>query len=378
MGWLIPMKKNSRRQKKNADSPRVKTEPAPVGQPSVTLAGALSLLFERELHPSTGRSRHTLDSYRTTFKLLLRFVEDTRSDLSATQSSVERYDTYLVEAFLRHLRQKRSCGAATINVRRAAFAAMARTLQRYHPELTPYCASILAMRSRKAPETLVGYFELHELHAIFKAVNTTKPDGFRDLTLLRCLYNTGARASELAGLRISDLRLEEPQHVVLRGKGSKSRAVPIWSATADLLRGYLKAARRCPRPEARDFTFIGRRGNALTRQGLYKIARKHIQAAAFSLPQLKREELHPVCSFRHTTATHLLMAGVSLPEIQDLLGHVRAETTMRYRTVSLDRKRHALHRLLELRELPPGRDDTHQVESAAALDQNLIDWLERL
>ncbi len=361
------------RPKKSFDAGRAKVVQADGRPCSVTLADALSLLFEGELHPVTGRSRHTLDSYRTTFKLLLGFTERTRSDLSASRSSVERYDTHLVEAFLRHLRQKRRSGAATLNVRLAAFRAMARALQRHHPELTPYCASILAMRHRKAPETLVGYFELNELHAIFKAVDTTEPDGFRDLTLLRSLYNTGARASELVGLRISDVRLDEPGHVVLHGKGRKSRSVPIWPATADLLRGYLRAARRCPRPEVRDHVFIGRRGNALTRQGLYKIARKYIQMAAASLPQLEREELHPVCSFRHTTATHLLMAGVSLPEIQDLLGHARAETTMRYRTVSLDRKRHALHRLLELRERDSG-NDAHP----APLEQNVIDWLERL
>ena len=365
------------RPKQNSDAGKAKAERASVGQSSVTLANALSLLFERELHPATGRSRHTLDSYRTTFKLLLGFTERTRGDLSASRSSVERYDTHLVEAFLLHLRHERRSGAATLNVRLAAFAAMARALQRHHPELTPYCASILAMRHRKAPETLVGYFELHELHAIFKAVDTTKPDGFRDLTLLRCLYNTGARASELAGLRISDVRLDEPGHVVLHGKGAKSRSVPIWPATADLLRGYLRAARRCPRPEAHDHVFIARRGNALTRQGLYKIARKYIQVAAAHLPQLERQELHPVCSFRHTTATHLLMAGVSLPEIQDLLGHARAETTMRYRTVSLDRKRHALHRLLELRDPLHGHGGASSTQSAP-LEQNVVDWLERL
>jgi integrase/recombinase XerD len=343
----------------------------------VTLVQALRVLFEQDLHPATGTSRHTIDSYKTSFRLLLRFLEHNPSGLSASTTPLERFDAGLVEAFLRHLRQERRCSVATVNVRRAAFAALARAVQRRYPQLTAYAQSLLAIRSRKSPEVLVGYFELHELHAIFEAIDATSADGFRDLVLLRCLYNTGARASELCGLRLSDLRLCEPPHVVLHGKGGKSRTVPIWPVTADLLRAYLKAARRTPQPGHRDLVFIGRRGNGLTRQGLYKLARRHLQAAAHSLPQLARQELHPVCSYRHTTATHLMMAGVSLPEIQDLLGHARPETTMRYRAVSLERKRHALARLLELRNHPRADTATDTLPEWPD-NQQLLDWLERL
>ncbi|OGR99865.1 MAG: hypothetical protein A2V88_13870 [Elusimicrobia bacterium RBG_16_66_12] len=343
----------------------------------VTLAEALGVLFEQDLHPATGTSRHTIDSYKTTFRLLVRFLEHRRPELLPPSTPVERFDASLIEAFLRYLRQERGCSPATINVRRAAFGSLGRALQRRYPHLTAYSHSLLAIRSRKAPEVLVGYFELRELEAIFKAIDSSTVDGFRDLCMLRCLYNTGARASELCGLRLSDLRLCEPAHVVLHGKGGKSRTVPLWSVTTDLLRAYLKAARRTPKAGHEDFVFIGRRGNALTRQGLYKIARLHLQAAARKLPQLLRPELHPVCSFRHTTATHLWMAGVSLPEIQDILGHVRPETTMRYRALSLERKRHALDRLLALRSNKP-----HWAVAQTALEwtnsQQAIDWLERL
>ena len=357
---------------RQADPRVVGAEVAPV-----TLLQALAVLFEQDLHPATGTSRHTIDSYKTTFRLLLRFVARSRPELSPSTTPVERFDALLVEAFLRHLHKDRRSSAATLNVRRAAFGALARALARRYPYLTAYSQSLLAIRSRKAPEALVGYFELDELQALFEAVDSSTPDGFRDLVLLRCLYNTGARASELCGLRLGDLRLDEPAHVMLHGKGGKSRTVPIWPATADLLRAYLRAARRTPKPGHQDRVFIGRRGNALTRQGLYKIARTHLQAAASKLPRLARPELHPVCSFRHTTATHLLMAGVSLPEIQDLLGHARPDTTMRYRAVSLERKRHALRRLLELRSHTPSQTVPTTLPQPAD-SQQLLDWLERL
>ena len=341
------------------------------------LVQALAVLFEQDLHPATGTSRHTIASYKTTFRLFLLFLQQHRPQLLPALAPVEQIDAGLVELFLRHLRQDRRCSAATVNVRRAAFCSLARALQRRYPQLTAYCQSLRAIRSRKAPEALIGYFELHELEALLKAVDTSTPDGFRDLVLLRCLYNTGARASELCALRVGDLRLSAPAHVVLHGKGGKSRTVPLWPITADLLRAYLKAARRAPMPSHQDYVFIGRRGNALTRQGLYKIARRHLQAAARHLPQLARQELHPVCSFRHTTATHLMMAGVSLPEIQDILGHAHPETTMRYRTVSLDRKRHALRRLLELRSNHPSKTASENLPEWANSHQ-LVHWLERL
>ena len=375
------MTSNDSRRRRRAD--RLDTGALPTScpcaraQPPVTLAQALALLFEQELHPATGVSPHTVASYKTTFRLLLRFLEQQQPERLETDAPVERLDAAIVETFLRYLAAERGCSAATVNVRRAAFGALARAIQRHHPQLAPYAHSLLAIRQRKTREPLVGYFEVHELEAIFNAVDNTRPDGFRDLVLLRCLYNTGARASEMCGLRRGDLRLEEPAHVVLNGKGGKSRTVPLWPVTADLLRAYLAAARRVPRPGHEQFVFIARRGNVLTRQGLYKLARRHIEAAARALPRLARPELHPVCSFRHTTATHMLMAGVTLPVIQEILGHARLETTTRYRAVSLERKHQALQRLLELRSQNPERSAT-QTTPRWTNSQEAIDWLERL
>jgi len=343
----------------------------------VTLTRALSTLFKQDLHPATGASPHTVTSYKTTFRLLVRFLEQHSPELLRPGTPIERLDAQLLEKFLRHLSNERGCNRATVNVRRAALTALARSLMRRHPHLLPYCQSILAIPQRKTTDPQVGYFETYELKAIFDVIDNTTPDGFRDLVLLRCLYNTGARASEICGLRIQDLRLDEPAHATLNGKGGKSRTVPLWPVTADLLRAYLKAARRTPRAGHESFVFIGRRGNALTRQGLYKIARRHIEAAARSLPRLLRRELHPVCSFRHTTATHLLMAGVALPVIQEILGHARLETTTRYRAVSIERKRKALQSLLELREQKPEPTDTRPLP-AWTESQEIIDWLERL
>jgi integrase/recombinase XerD len=359
---------------KGSSTKQATARPAATGRP-VTLAQALGLLFGQDLHPTTGISRHTVASYKTTFRLFMRYVEQHRPQLFGADTPIEWIDVALIEAFLRHLAVERGCALASVNVRRAAFCALAKALRRRYPHLELYCRRILAIPGRRSKEPLIGYFELSELEAIFKAVDTSTSDGFRDLVLLRCLYNTGARASELCGLRRDDLRLEEPAHMVLRGKGGKVRSVPLWTVTVELLRAYLSAARKCPRAGHEDFVFIGRKGNALTRHGLYKIARHYIRVAARAMPRLARPELHPVCSFRHSTATHMLMAGVAMPVIQDILGHAQIETTMRYRSVNLDSKRRALTRMLELRNSKPGQSKATPTWTDSA---EAIDWLERL
>lgn len=347
--------------------------------PTVTFANALAQFFGEDLDPRYGTSRNTIYSYKSAFRLLIRFLEQQRPELLEANTPIKRIDSSVLEQFLNHLCEDRGCAPSTINVRLAALCALARSLERRYPHLSAYCRSILAIPARRAPEPLVGYFELNELKAIFDAVDTSTPDGFRDLVLLRCLYNTGARASELCSLYMEDLRLEEPAHMVLRGKGGKVRTVPLWQLTADLLRAYIRAARRKPKPGYEEFVFIGRKGKALTRHGLYRIARRYIEEAAKTMPRLSRKELHPVCSFRHTTATHLLMAGESITIIQEILGHARLDTTRRYRAVSLDRKRSALQRLLKLRDEQPDQQKAKEANKAAWSDsQDAIDWLESL
>jgi len=142
---------------------QARTQGAVGSDQQVTLARALTVLFTRDLHSSTGVSPHTVASYKTTFRLLVRFLSQYKPELLRPGTPIELFDSQLLEDFLRHLSVNRSCSAATVNVRLAAFAALARSLMRRHPHLLAYCQSILAIRQRKTVEPLVGYFEVYEL-----------------------------------------------------------------------------------------------------------------------------------------------------------------------------------------------------------------------
>jgi integrase/recombinase XerD len=160
----------------------------------------------------------------------------------------------------------------------------------------------------------------------------TEPLALRDRALLELMYACGLRASEATGMELSDIDLEEGM-LRARGKGAKERIVPIGSQAIDALKAYLEKGR--PRlvdlrPERR--VFLNLRGEGLTRQGLYKIVRRHARTAGLE----HRMSPH---TLRHTFATHLLTGGCDLRALQEMLGHADIGTTQIYTHLSTERLR---------------------------------------
>ena len=152
----------------------------------------------------------------------------------------------------------------------------------------------------------------------------------RDRALLELMYACGLRASEAIGLEVADVDLED---LVLRarGKGSKERLVPVGKAAAEAVRRYLERGRP-PLVGALHEThlFVNFRGGGLTRQGLYKIVRRHAASAGLA------DRMSPH-TLRHTFATHLLAGGCDLRSVQEMLGHADVATTQLYTHLSSER-----------------------------------------
>ncbi len=159
--------------------------------------------------------------------------------------------------------------------------------------------------------------------------------GARDHALLLFLYNSGARADEAASLRIANLHLGTSSSVRILGKGNKWRACPLWPKTADILRP-LVAAR-----SADDPVFRGRTGQPMTRFGVHRIVVAYALVAGQHLESMRGKPISPH-TLRHTTAVHLLRAGVDINTIRAWLGHVSLDTTHVYAEVDLDMKARAL------------------------------------
>ena len=178
--------------------------------------------------------------------------------------------------------------------------------------------------------------EESEVFALLGAVTGTGSLPQRDRAILEVLYATGARISELVGLDLDALDLDDG-HVRVLGKGSKERVVPIGRAARSALTEYLSLGRlqlRTARASAADSNavFLNARGARLTRQGMWKIVR----AAGDRVGLGDRLSPHVL---RHSCATHMLNHGADIRVVQELLGHASVSTTQVYTKVSPDRLR---------------------------------------
>ncbi len=313
-----------------------------------------------------GCSPNTISSYRDTFKLLICFMRDERH-VPPERLTLDHLDVPAVTAFLAWLRAERHNRPSTCNQRLAAISSFYRWLQTQDPTLMACCQDILQIPSSKHDQPAIAHLTVEQTRLLLALPDRTSRQGRRDATLLATLYDTAARVQELADLTVRDIRLEDPAILALTGKGRKTRHVPIDANTATLLAAYL-AERQLDRPGCDDRpVFFNQHRAKLSRGGIAWILHKYQAQAAD--PTLTGAQLHPHV-LRHSRAMHLYDAGVPLPYIRDILGHVDLSTTEIYARASTEAKRKALEAVYD------------QVVSAELPEWNqnpdLLDWLTSL
>ena len=291
------------------------------------------LVAERNL------ARNTQRSYRDTLRLLLPFAA-ARVRKKIDRLSVEDLSADCIRAFLLDVEEKRGCSAATRNQRLSAIHSLAHFIGMRSPEHVQWCGEIRAILFKKTPQPLVTYLEKDEMDALLDAPDQTTLLGRRDHALLLFLYNTGARADEVAHVCITDLDLatapeRDLSSVLIHGKGNKRRRCPLWTTTVNTL-FYLVGQR-----EATENVFLNRVAQPLTRFGIHAMVERYAAQVALHLPSLTKKRVSPHV-IRHTTATHLLRSGVDINTIRSWLGHVSITTTNVYAEVDLEMKTKAL------------------------------------
>jgi integrase/recombinase XerD len=296
-------------------------------------------------------AHNTQQSYRDTLRLLLPFMAR-QARTSIERLTVEDLSPQRIRAFLLELEAKRHCAAATRNQRLAALHSLARLIARHAPEYVCWSGELCAIPFKRCARPGITYLEKAEMDGLLASPDANTAQGRRDYGLLLFLYNTGARADEAAHVQIGDLTLgatprRDCSSVVIRGKRNKLRRCPLWSKTVRELSQLIRG-----RPDA-DHVFLNRQGCPLTRYGVHAVVERHAKAATKNLPSMARKRVSPH-TIRHTTATHLLRAGVDINTIRAWLGHVSLNTTNIYAEVDLEMKAKALARC-EVRGGPPRR-----------------------
>ena len=286
------------------------------------------LVAERNL------ARNTQVSYRDTLALLLPFASK-HGWRAIDRMKVEDLTPPVVRKFLDHLERDRKCSGTTRNQRLATIRSLARFIGMRSPAHVAWCTEIRATPFKKTAKTGIGYLEKAEMDALLAQPDRCTALGDRDHALLLFLYNSGARAEEAATLTIDRLQLEAQSSVRLHGKGNKFRTCPLWPVTATSL-SRLIAKRGKDEP-----VFLNRSHQQLTRFGIHRLVGQYAEQASRTVPSMATKRVSPH-TIRHTTAVHLLRAGVDINTIRAWLGHVSLDTTHVYAEVDMEMKAKAL------------------------------------
>lgn len=331
---------------------------------SNSLAALLHAFFHEWMGKQRNLSRHTVCSYRDTWKLFLRFVSE-RKRRDIAELRLADLQAAEVLAFLEHLEKDRKVSIGTRNCRLAAIHSFFGFVAHREPLVIAQCAEIARIPVKKRFRPAMCYMDGDEIAAILREPDRSSLEGQRDHALLAFLYNTGARIQEALEVCPRAIRFESPAQVELLGKGRKSRICPLWPETVEVLKALLK---RQPRQDDEPL-FVNRYGQPLGAAGVRFKLKQYVRAAARHVPSLATKRVTPH-TWRHSVGVQLVAAGVDVTVIRNWLGHARLDTTNHYARANLETKRKALEQVdPTTKPGPPPR---------WRRDPELLSWLDSL
>ncbi len=306
------------------------------------LTTCLHQFFSNYLPHIKGVSRHTIKAYRDAFTLFIPFAAN-RLKIKTGSLMLNHLTPDMVLSFLVDLEQKRQNAPVTRNHRLAAVKSLAKMIRFMHPENREVAEKILAIPQKRCQRKLIGFLYPDKIFKVLQSVDLNQKEGFRDYCLLVLLYDSGARASEIATLNL-DYFNSEKRTLAILGKGNRYRQITLMPETSILIKNYIDKYRKKPKPAYRHRLFINQRGKELTRHGIYRVCKKYLTVA---LPQKRLKNLNPVHSFRHSCAVNMLTSGCSLSDIRNQLGHEDLQATMVYLQLDLTHRRKIQNKFIE-------------------------------
>lgn len=291
---------------------------------SKTFPALLESFFADQLVSRRCLSQHTIASYRDTWRLLLRYMQE-RLHKAPSDVDLPDLSAPVIVEFLMYLEECRGNKPRSRNARLAAIRSFFRYVALEEPAHAGLAQRILAIPTKRWHRRLVSFLSQPETKALLNAPDRQTAAGRRDYALLYLAIQTGLRVSELTGLKCKDIRFDNRAYLFCHGKGRKERCLPLTRYTAKIMRAWLQE--RGGKADAPLFTNV--RGMALSRDGISYILSKHVTVAARRCPTLLTKRVSPHV-LRHTAAVNLLQAGVDRAVIALWLGHESVESTQMY------------------------------------------------
>jgi site-specific recombinase XerD len=243
-----------------------------------------------------------------------------------------------------------------------------------YPEHRKLAENILDIPQKRFLKTIIGFLYPEEILQVFQSVDLNKKEGFRDYTILHLLYDSGARASEIATLNLDYFNPKEKTLLIL-GKGNRHRLIEIENKTSQLLQLYIQKYRTTPKPQYQHRIFINQRGEEFTRHGIFRICNKYLTKI---LTPKRLKYISAVHSFRHSRAVNMLYRGCDLVEIMNRLGHDNLKTTSIYLKLDLRHRRDIQRKLIRYFESILTLDPKIEELLGWENDENLMNWLDTL
>jgi tyrosine recombinase XerC len=279
---------------------------------------ALVLQFLDYLRSQKKYSDNTLEAYASDLFYFLNY-------LTKQKEPVQSFEKISVETFRGYLSHLSELGNTPRSISRkfSSLRSFSKYLMKHHGVVDVALSQLKKIKfTKKLPEFL-SIKEIEELLALFQAED---PLSRRNLAIFELIYATGIRISELASLKLSDLK-SSLEVIQVTGKGKKDREVVVGSHAQNALKKYLKEARNLLDKKKSTSLFLNERGEGITIRQIQRILKQAIGQMGLS----KKISPH---TLRHSFATHLLEGGADLRAVQELLGHESLSTTQNYTHVS--------------------------------------------
>jgi integrase/recombinase XerD len=306
------------------------------------LSSAIHQFFSKYLPHIRALSAHSIKAYRDSFKLFLPFAANYYG-INISSLQIQHLRVELILEFLDSLEKQRKNSAKTRNNRLAAIKSLAKMIRFMYPDQRKLADQILSIPQKRCQRPLIGFLYPDEIDRILQVVDLNNTLGVRDYCLLQLLYDSGARATEIATLNLDYFNAHN-QTLAILGKGNRYRQIELEAKTVRLLNLYIARYRVKPKPADQHRLFINQCGKQLTRHGIYRLCKKYLRMA---LPPKRLKDINPVHSFRHSCAVNMLAKGHPVSDIRNKLGHEDIQSTIVYLQLDLSKRKNIQNRFLK-------------------------------